>query len=266
MDIMTITPSQAIAQLEFNDWNTRKDVVILHVATTELHFCEVCRVTVIDLKGETVFDSLVKPSEDSPISEGATGVHGVTNEMVADAPYWPEVWESLYPIIQDKLILSYNSEYDFKVIADSFDPYEEEIDYSKRMSEIGNLKMKCVMKTYSQLTGLLYWVKIDEACGKEIKRTPLEKCRATLDIIRNNFKPGFNESDLQKIRWWHELTSISREIQYISQEIVEMTKRQNMLIKRQEELLENPFQFVEKEAAASADPFAGDIEDEDLPF
>jgi DNA polymerase-3 subunit epsilon len=266
MDIMTITPSQAIAQLEFNDWNTRKDVVILHVATTNLHFCEVCRVTVIDPNGETVFDSLVKPSEESPISEGATEIHGITNEMVADSPRWPDVWDQLFLILKGKTILTYNASYDKQILADSFDPYEEEIDYPERMAEVRKLKMRCVMDAYARLVGSSYWVKIDEACGKEIKRTPLEKCRATLEIIRNNFKPEFTEEDLQKIRWWHELREVSRQIQYISQEIVEMTKRQNMLIKRQEELLENPFQFVEKEAAASADPFAGDIEDEDLPF
>lgn len=264
---LSMTPSQGNAQLEFNDWNTRKDVVILHVATTELHFCEVCRVTVIDLKGETVFDSLVKPSEDSPISEGATEIHGISNDMVLDAPRWPDVWDQLFPLIQNKTILSYNASYDQQAMVNSF-PYEEEIDYSKRKAEIRKLKMRCVMDTYSRLVGSSYWLKIDEAYGQTIQRTPIEKCKATLEIIRNNFKPEFTEEDLQKICWWHELQEVSRQIQYISQEIIEMTKRHAMLIKKQEKLLESPFRF-EQETAASADPFAddiGDIEDEDLPF
>ena len=58
----TITLQQAVAQMTFNDWNKREDVIVLDTETTGLYDAEICEISVLDLGGKVLFDSLVKPA------------------------------------------------------------------------------------------------------------------------------------------------------------------------------------------------------------
>ena len=58
---------------------------------------EVVEISIIDIDGETLFSSLVKPR--IPIPPDAMRVHGITEQMVADAP----VWADIYPNIKNHL-------------------------------------------------------------------------------------------------------------------------------------------------------------------
>lgn len=262
MMLPQLTELQAVAQMKFNDWNRRKDVVVLDTETTGLFGAEICEISVIDLNGNVLFDSLVRPQ--NPIPSEAQKIHGITDEMVQDAPNWLEVWKNLYTILSDKLVLIYNADFDTRLLIESFEahnvslePYEE---------DIRKLEIDCVMRTYAELIGSYRWVKLSTAAGYETKHRALDDCRATLDVIRSNHRPEFRKEDLRLVKWKEELEYTTQRIRDLSYEIQDLHEEQARLMQRQNELLQSLYdnEITKDEAAATED--IGDIEDMEWPF
>src|SRR5690606_33823093 len=76
-----ISAAQAEAQMKFNRWNELKNVVILDTETTGLYDAEIVEIAVIDLGGNILMNTLVRPK--NPIPAEVTAIHGINNEMVA---------------------------------------------------------------------------------------------------------------------------------------------------------------------------------------
>lgn len=260
--------SQAEAQLAFNNWNQRTDVVVLDTETTGLYDSEICEISVVDIKGNVLFDSLVRPVH--PIPPDAKRVHGISNDMVKDSPNWLEVWEKLYPIIENKLILIYNAEFDRRLMAESFAPYDLD---DEKYNQIENLKTACIMRTYANLIGASRWRKLTEAAGRVIEHRALDDARAAAEVVIRNYRPEFTEEEFQKLQWWDEMERISRRIRHIGHQIRELNATQTDLLRQQKELL---LKLAGMETstdpacvAASLDfdeQIVVDIEDDDLPF
>jgi DNA polymerase III epsilon subunit-like protein len=277
MEITTMTLEQARAQMAFNEWNQRQDVVILDTETTGLYDAEICEISVIDREGNVLLDTLVKPKKTIP--EEATRIHGITNKMVEHAPSWPEVWEKLYPIIRDKLVLIYNAEFDIRLMAESFEPYmDNPFEETEQIKQVSSIQSACVMRTYADLVGSHKWLKLTEAVGRQIAHRALDDCRATMEVVRKCYDPYFTKETLQKLERWHELEQISKRIRYLSYRMKELAEEQADLLKKQKELQKRLILEIEPEtkketAATVADaPFADDdgipidISDDDLPF
>jgi DNA polymerase-3 subunit epsilon len=96
-------------QLSHNDW------VILDTETTGLYDAVIVEIAIIDRTEETLLDTLIKPS--IPISAEVTEIHGITDEMVANAPSFPTVYPRIVEVLKDKRILIYNPEFDIKILA-----------------------------------------------------------------------------------------------------------------------------------------------------
>lgn len=82
--------------------------VVLDTETTDLHGRTV-EIAVIDAAtGKKLMDTLVNPG--TPISNGAWWVHGITDEMVADA----RPFEKILPRLRtkDRTVLAYNAVFD----------------------------------------------------------------------------------------------------------------------------------------------------------
>lgn len=75
---------------------------------------EICEISIIDHQGNIQIDTLVKPSK--PIPEDATRIHGITNEMVADAPTWPEIHDQVRKIIAARPLVIFNASYDTRIL------------------------------------------------------------------------------------------------------------------------------------------------------
>ncbi|MGC0397384.1 DNA polymerase III epsilon subunit-like protein [Streptomyces sp. SAI-126] len=88
--------------------------VIFDTETTDLDG-QTIEVAVIDAAtGKKLMDTLVKPTE--PISDGARWVHGITDEMVADARPFDKVLPRLRQVTKGKIICAYNAVFDRGVV------------------------------------------------------------------------------------------------------------------------------------------------------
>jgi len=99
----------AKAFLEAADW------VVLDTETTSLEAPEIVEIAVVVADGETLLDTLVRPTV--PIPADATAVHDITDAMVADAPTWPEAYPHLVEALRGRRVLVYNEVFDAYAVA-----------------------------------------------------------------------------------------------------------------------------------------------------
>lgn len=78
---------------------------------------QVIELGILDLKGNILMDTLVRPT--CRISPDSQAVHHITEEMVAAAPEWPAVWAQVELLITRKRILAYNAPFDVKMLKQS---------------------------------------------------------------------------------------------------------------------------------------------------
>jgi len=94
-----------------------QDFIILDTETTDLDAPEIVEVAAIDDGGNALLNTLVKPKTD--VEPGAIAVHGITPEMLADAPTLPEIWESIRDATADRLVLAYGLAFDMGALRHS---------------------------------------------------------------------------------------------------------------------------------------------------
>jgi DNA polymerase III epsilon subunit-like protein len=141
---------------------------------------EVIEVAVIDWQGELLYDSLVRPR--GRIEAGAFQVHGISDEKVQSAPGWGEIWPELEPVLQNKIIGAYNSDFDLRILKQTH-----------RFSMLNWLlpddQFFCVMKLYARFAGIwdsrrrsYRWHSLSEA-GKQCRIPMPNSHRARDDAV-----------------------------------------------------------------------------------
>lgn len=125
-------------------------IAILDTETTGLPShdrFQVVEISIIDKHGTVLFDKLIKP--DIPIPQGALSVHGITDEMVANAPTFADVWPELEAILSKYSIWCYNAGFDFSAIISS--AYYAKIKVPKEISH--DSRWNCMMLAYAEYYG-----------------------------------------------------------------------------------------------------------------
>ncbi len=96
--------------------------VYLDTETTGLHpTAEVIELGVIDDQENVLFESLIKAR--GKIDPAAIRLHGITPEMLAEAPTWDQVWPQIEAVLLDKMIGVYNVEFDLKLMKQTHGRY-----------------------------------------------------------------------------------------------------------------------------------------------
>ncbi|MBA6061639.1 3'-5' exonuclease [Pseudomonas juntendi] len=91
------------------------DCLTLDTETTGVgHDDEVCEITIIDVTGAPILDTLVKPTR--PISDETSAYNGITNAMLASAPSWPEVAEQYAAAVEGRTVVAYNTAFDVRLL------------------------------------------------------------------------------------------------------------------------------------------------------
>ena len=89
----------------------RDDVFILDTETTGLKGAEVIEVALLDTRGETRLDTLVRPKT-ARMNPYAQRVHGLSLHDLRDQPTWPEVLPEILKLAQNATILAWNAPFD----------------------------------------------------------------------------------------------------------------------------------------------------------
>jgi len=113
------------------------DFVAIDFETANKLRCSPCSVGVAVVKaGEVVdsFEQLIKPHKDySEFNEFNIGIHGITPEMVSNAPEFDAVMEKLFPLINDNVVVAHNMSFDSSVLYRTCKLYGYEVPKCKTM-------------------------------------------------------------------------------------------------------------------------------------
>jgi DNA polymerase III epsilon subunit-like protein len=126
-------------------WIDRKPVYIDTETTGTGPNDSIIEISVIDHDGSVLVDSLVKPV--GKISPGARAVHGITNEMIKDAPRWESLWTQVDAAITNRAIGIYNVDFDLRMMRQS-----HQMNWL-RWSDPQGAEFFCIMKLYAQFRG-----------------------------------------------------------------------------------------------------------------
>lgn len=92
-----------------------QDPLFLDTETTGLGAMdEVCEIAVVDLAGDVLINTLVKPTRLIPPS--ASDIHGITNELVRHMPAFGDLLPELDRILTGRRVMIYNMEFDMEKI------------------------------------------------------------------------------------------------------------------------------------------------------
>lgn len=118
---------------------------ILDTETTGLDdSAEIVEISIIDQNGSVVLDTLVKPL--NPIPAEVTAIHGITNDMVANAPSWAAIHDRVLSILTSKPLVIYNADYDLRMLAQTAKLYG-------LRDSLNGLSAGCAMSAYAEFYG-----------------------------------------------------------------------------------------------------------------
>jgi DNA polymerase-3 subunit epsilon len=175
------------AQLWAQDMLRLPDFFVLDTETTGIdQRAETIQIGIINKSGATVLETLVRPTR--PVPAAATQVHGITNEMLATAPTFDEIYVRLSAILAAANVIAYNMDFDWRILSQTAAVY--------RLPIFLNVKKHCAMLNYARFHGSFdlqkrayRWHKLGTAC-QQMKipvanaHSALGDARMTLALVR----------------------------------------------------------------------------------
>lgn len=173
--------------------------VILDTETTGLGItAEAVQIGILAPDGTVLLDTLVKPV--NPIPRDATAIHGITNEMVAEAPTFLELFLQVKNHLIYKTVVIYNAPYDKRILEQSLAAHviDHAVDYREYVGDYGFdvLDWVDIMQPYAEYWGdwsewhqSYTWQKLTNACRQQgIKvngaHSAIGDCQMTLALIQ----------------------------------------------------------------------------------
>ena len=152
--------------------NLLRGAVILDTETTGLDDeAQIIQLAIIDMQGNTLFDSLLRPS--CEISAGAASVHQITADKLIDAPTIVDVIDDVKKIIFRNRVITYNADFDSRMLRQTLSAYKLDAEWMKQVN------FQCVMKIYAESIGSKKWLKLTGG-----DHSAVGDCKATLELLR----------------------------------------------------------------------------------
>ena len=164
-----------LAQETFGEW-IKEDFYVMDLETATREG-EVIELSIIDLEGKVLFNQLIKPF--GPLSRETQLIHGITEEELQDKPTFKEVYPQLKPLLEEKLLLSFDELYDRPSIFKSCENWG---------LPLPELQTDCVMRAYSDYVQSELWVSLEEASQDWTTHRTEKDCQNILKIINRVWK------------------------------------------------------------------------------
>jgi DNA polymerase III epsilon subunit-like protein len=161
-------------------------IAILDLETTDMSGkAEPVQITAIDHNGVPLINTLVKPG--CQIGYQAMETHGISWNMVANAPTFPEVVEEFRRAVSGRIVICWNIKFDRRIIRQTIEKY--------KIRPPGAAGYECAMLLYGQFKGVQTTTgkfkdhKLSLACEQcgvtnESAHEALADCLATLGVLQ----------------------------------------------------------------------------------
>ena len=120
---------QKQSQTADNQTNTYLDFVAIDVETAIGKRWSICQIGLAIVENgelkQTVNELIQPPNNEYSIWN--TKIHGITANKTSDKPTFPEIWEKIYPIIENKKLVAHNADFDINCLHQTLDYYNIEI-------------------------------------------------------------------------------------------------------------------------------------------
>lgn len=159
------------------------DAVILDTETTGLGHAEVIEVSVIDMRGEVLFDQMIRPRR-MEMNPYAYRVHGISLDALTGMPTFPEITPELDAILDRALVLAWNAPFDSKMINNSRAAWG---------LAPKTFLYRCAMELYGRLYGrrsiglhkAIRAAGLDSALEQHVSHRALGDVRLVLELLRS---------------------------------------------------------------------------------
>jgi DNA polymerase-3 subunit epsilon len=152
---------------------------------------EIAQICIMDIKGRPLFSMLIKPNQ--PMNETVISIHKIGNDQVVNQPMFPQVAKMISFILQDKHVVAWNLEFDWKLLTHMFKKYDLE------KPKVAGLS--CAMDKYSEWCGewntkrdAFKWQRLPNFLGVETHDAGND-CLNTLKAMEK-MAGAFNEEEL----------------------------------------------------------------------
>tara|TARA_R110002049_G_scaffold247413_10_gene421616 strand:+ start:2568 stop:3185 length:618 start_codon:yes stop_codon:yes gene_type:complete len=182
-----------------NIFSNPNNYIILDTESTGIKKKDVLlEIALIDLQGNELFSTLIRPTKKKSIPSDSTKIHGIRMSYLKDCPTFPELLNHLQSIVKNKRVLIYNAEFDERLIDQTCE--EDNCNYL-------NINTECVMQQYSRFIGKWNDYYSDYVFQKLIggNHSALGDCKATLEVIKNMAETELSGIPLEMVslrKWW----------------------------------------------------------------
>ena len=157
-----------------------EEIIYLDTETTGIdRNAEIVEIAIIDREGNSLFQSLVRPS--IPIPPESSRIHGITDDMVQTSLSWPALWPSIRPHLLGRTIAGYNIDYDLRLMQQSLERYR--LPWRDQFSSLDIMQLfSAYYGEWDSVRQKLRWFRLEEA-GK-LLGIPLPNSHRALDDTR----------------------------------------------------------------------------------
>lgn len=150
----------------------KSDAVILDTETTGgAKNDQIIQLSLVDMRGRTLFDSLFKPT--CEINPMAQAVHHLTKQHLRSAPAFADAYEVIRSTMEDRTIIVYNVSFDRRLLKQTVETFKLDATWLDR------LDWQCAMRAHAEYLGVKQAPKLEGG-----DHSALGDCMATLALLR----------------------------------------------------------------------------------
>jgi len=98
------------------------ETLILDTETTGLDaHDEVIQLAIVDMQSNVLLQTLVRPTV--PVGTEARAIHGITDEVLAQAPSFSNLYETIAVLLGNRSVLAYHADFDRRILAQTCTKY-----------------------------------------------------------------------------------------------------------------------------------------------
>jgi DNA polymerase III subunit epsilon len=121
-----------------------RETLLLDTETTGLDDQdEVIQLAIVDMQSNVLLHTLVRPTV--PVGTEARAIHGIPDEVLAQAPSFPNLYETIAVLLGNRSVLAYHADFDRRILAQTCAKYG--------LPPIEVAAWDCVMERYARFWG-----------------------------------------------------------------------------------------------------------------